>query len=130
MFRRLPVALAAVAVLALPAAAPAKTTIPKGPSGTAFYKPPSPVPGKKHGDLIRARRETRGTLPSAAQHEPRPVPLDERRRQAGRRLGRRRDPQGQGAQERVARRLLGPRHTGIADSCAPSRAGAGGNAKT
>ena len=66
MSRRLPVALAAVAVLALPAAAPAKTTIPKGPSGTAFYKPPSPLPGKKHGDLIRARRETRGTLPHAA----------------------------------------------------------------
>ncbi|MEP6953416.1 MAG: alpha/beta fold hydrolase [Solirubrobacteraceae bacterium] len=58
MFRRLLLALAAVAVLALPAAAPAKPTIPKGPSGTAFYAPPSPVPGKKHGDIIRAHRIT------------------------------------------------------------------------
>ena len=67
MSRRLPVALAAVAVLALPAAAPAKTTIPKGPSGTAFYTPPSPVPGKKHGDIIRAHRITgQAAVPGAA----------------------------------------------------------------
>jgi dienelactone hydrolase len=67
MSRRLFVALATVAALALPTAATAKTTIPAGPKGTAFYKPPSPLPGKKHGDLIRAHRITgQAALPGAA----------------------------------------------------------------
>jgi pimeloyl-ACP methyl ester carboxylesterase len=42
---------------ALPAAADA-AKVRKGPSGTAFYKPPSPIPGKGHGGLIWARKLT------------------------------------------------------------------------
>lgn len=64
-------ALLASAVLALPAAAvPAAAvarTVPTGPAGTAFYTPPSPLPGEVHGDLIRARRLTGpAALPGAA----------------------------------------------------------------
>lgn len=65
MSRRLVLA-AALTALALPAAATAKTPVPAGPSGTAFYKPPSPLPGKKHGDLIRARRVTGQAAPKGA----------------------------------------------------------------
>ncbi len=43
----------AAALLLAPAAAHA--AVPAGPSGTAFYKTPSPLGGKRHGDLLRAR---------------------------------------------------------------------------
>src|SRR6478752_3554295 len=130
MFRRLPVALAAVAVLALPAAAPAKTTPPKGPSGTAFYKPPSPIPGKKHGDLIRARRETRGTLPHAASTS---LVLYRSTSVAGKPVAVSGDvalPKGKAPKSGWPVVSWDHGTTGIADSCAPSRSGAGGNAKT
>jgi pimeloyl-ACP methyl ester carboxylesterase len=48
-------ALAAVLLAASPAAA---ATVRKGPTGLAFYTPPSPLPGAKHGDVIWARKLT------------------------------------------------------------------------
>jgi pimeloyl-ACP methyl ester carboxylesterase len=53
---RLALILALLLLAAMPASAPAK--VPKGPSGTAFYTPPSPIPGKGHGGLIWARHLT------------------------------------------------------------------------
>jgi acetyl esterase/lipase len=54
MSRRLvPLLLAVAAVAVAPAAAHAKPRT--GPAGEAFYTPPSPLPGGKHGDLIWAR---------------------------------------------------------------------------
>jgi pimeloyl-ACP methyl ester carboxylesterase len=50
-----------LALSASASAASGPTTVNKvrtGPAGTAFYTPPSPVPGKKHGDLIWARTLT------------------------------------------------------------------------
>jgi pimeloyl-ACP methyl ester carboxylesterase len=64
MSRRLAVPVAVVLSLALVASASAAsnpTTVNKvrtGPSGDAFYTPPSPLPGKRHGDLIWARTLT------------------------------------------------------------------------
>lgn len=53
------VAVAASVLLAVPATAQAVgTPVPDGPSGTSFYTPPAPLPGSRHGDLIRARRVT------------------------------------------------------------------------
>ena len=53
---RLALVLSLLLLAALPATAPAKVR--KGPGGTAFYKPPSPLPGKGHGGLIWARKLT------------------------------------------------------------------------
>src|SRR5436305_1920461 len=47
--------LAALLLAASPASA---ARVRKGPAGTAFYTPPSPLPGKTHGDLIWARKLT------------------------------------------------------------------------
>ncbi len=62
MFRRfaVPVALTLSLALASSASAAPKTVtkVRTGPSGDAFYTPPSPLPGKKHGDLIWARTLT------------------------------------------------------------------------
>jgi pimeloyl-ACP methyl ester carboxylesterase len=63
MSRSVPsVALAVALSLALAGSASAATkTVNKvrtGPSGDAFYAPPSPLPGKKHGDLVWARTLT------------------------------------------------------------------------
>jgi pimeloyl-ACP methyl ester carboxylesterase len=44
--------------IALAGPAPAATKVKTGPSGAAFYLPPSPLPGKAHGDLIWARKLT------------------------------------------------------------------------
>src|SRR3954454_7756045 len=50
-------ALLAVLALALAAvASPAAAKVRTGPAGDAFYTPPSPLPGKAHGDLIWARK--------------------------------------------------------------------------
>ena len=57
MISRLALVLSLLLLAALPAAADA-ATVRKGPSGTAFYKPPSPLPGKGHGGLIWARKLT------------------------------------------------------------------------
>jgi dienelactone hydrolase len=56
----------AVAILAL---APCTTNanVHIGPRGNAFYTPPSPLPGRTHGDLIRERQLTGPTaIPGAA----------------------------------------------------------------
>jgi pimeloyl-ACP methyl ester carboxylesterase len=45
-------------LLAAPPAAADAAKVRKGPSGSAFYKPPSPLPGKGHGGLIWARKLT------------------------------------------------------------------------
>jgi len=54
---RLAILLSLLLLAALPAAADA-AQVRKGPSGSAFYKPPSPLPGKGHGGLIWARKLT------------------------------------------------------------------------
>jgi alpha-beta hydrolase superfamily lysophospholipase len=55
MSRRLvPLLLAAALAAAVPTAAEAATPR-TGPAGDAFYTPPSPLPGKRHGDLIWTR---------------------------------------------------------------------------
>jgi acetyl esterase/lipase len=46
---------AAVLLTSLAAAAPAAAAVPRGPAGDAFYEPPASLPGKTHGDPIRAR---------------------------------------------------------------------------
>jgi len=72
MSRRLAVPTAVALSLALVAtasAAPTKTvnTVRTGPNGTKFYTPPSPLPGKRHGDLIWARTLTGAAVaPGAA----------------------------------------------------------------
>jgi pimeloyl-ACP methyl ester carboxylesterase len=67
--RRYPAVLAILALL-LAAAAPASAKVRSGPAGEAFYTPPSPLPGKKHGDLIWARKLTgEPALKSAGKNE-------------------------------------------------------------
>ncbi|HEV7494610.1 alpha/beta fold hydrolase [Baekduia sp.] len=70
MSRRLavPAALTLSLALATSAAAAPKTVtkVRTGPSGEAFYAPPSPLPGKKHGDLIWARTLTGAAVASGA----------------------------------------------------------------
>jgi len=58
--RALVVAAAMSLVAAGPAVAAPKTVtkVRTGPAGDAFYTPPSPLPGKRHGDLIWARTLT------------------------------------------------------------------------
>src|SRR3954447_19635609 len=53
--RRPCLALVALVVLAVP---PASAAAQAGPAGDAFYTPPSPLPGKAHGDLIWSRTTT------------------------------------------------------------------------
>ncbi len=54
-------------LLVPPAAQATAKPVPKGPAGSAFYKPSSPLGGKRHGDLLRARRTSgRNTLKGAA----------------------------------------------------------------
>src|SRR3954468_17167866 len=56
------------AACAAPAAASAK--VPTGPAGVKFYTPPSKLPGKTHGDLIRARKlKGAAALKSASSNE-------------------------------------------------------------
>jgi pimeloyl-ACP methyl ester carboxylesterase len=61
---RLILVLAALAACAAPAAASAK--VPTGPAGVKFYTPPKKLPGKTHGDLIRARKLKGAAALSAA----------------------------------------------------------------
>jgi pimeloyl-ACP methyl ester carboxylesterase len=56
--RRAVSAVALVAMLVAVACAPAFAKVRRGPNGTAFYTPPAKLPGKRHGDLIWARRLT------------------------------------------------------------------------
>ena len=65
--RRYPALSLLVLALVLVAVAPASAKVRTGPSGVAFYTPPSPLPGKKHGDVIWARKITgAAALTSAA----------------------------------------------------------------
>jgi acetyl esterase/lipase len=56
---RLLIVLLLLLLAALPAVADAKVR--KGPSGTAFYTPPKPLPGGGHGSLIWARKGRAGS---------------------------------------------------------------------
>jgi pimeloyl-ACP methyl ester carboxylesterase len=49
-------ALALAIACALTAAMPAGAAVERGPRGDAFYTPPEPLAGKRHGDVIWARR--------------------------------------------------------------------------
>src|SRR3954451_12526779 len=115
-------AFAAAAALALaPAAAPAKT--PKGPAGSAFYTPPKKTAAKRHGAPIWARK-----LTGAAALKP----------AAGNTLVLYRSTDAAGEPDAVSGTITVPKGkapkggwpiltwahgtTGIADSCAPSRA--------
>lgn len=64
--RRIATALSLIAALAAaPGVATAKVR--QGPAGDAFYQPPTPLPGKTHGDVIWARKDSGATaLPGAA----------------------------------------------------------------
>src|SRR3954451_7390667 len=48
--------LALLSLLLVASASPAAAKVRTGPAGDAFYTPPSPLPGKTHGDLIWARK--------------------------------------------------------------------------
>jgi pimeloyl-ACP methyl ester carboxylesterase len=50
------VLLAVLALLLAAVVAPAGAKVRTGPAGDAFYTPPSPLPGKAHGDVIWARK--------------------------------------------------------------------------
>jgi pimeloyl-ACP methyl ester carboxylesterase len=75
MGRRLSSIVVLVVALALGASgvanAAAKVKKPRhGPAGTAFYTPPSPIPGAKHGDLIWSRTLTGASvLPGASANQ-------------------------------------------------------------
>jgi pimeloyl-ACP methyl ester carboxylesterase len=53
-------ALAAALVALGAASVPATADVRRGPKGDAFYEPPSPVPGKRHGALIWTRKLKNG----------------------------------------------------------------------
>src|SRR4051794_15879823 len=54
--RQLSALLALLALLLVAAVSPAAAKVKTGPAGNAFYTPPSPLPGKAHGDAIWARK--------------------------------------------------------------------------
>ena len=120
---RLLIVLSLLLILAVPAAADAKVR--KGPSGSAFYKPPKPLPGGKHGALIWARKQTGAAALKGG---------------AGNRLILYRSTGADGKATAVSGAVAIPKGkapkggwpvitwahgtTGIADQCAPSRDGA------
>ena len=53
---RIGLALALALACALTAAVPASAAVRQGPKGDAFYTPPAPIAGQKHGDLIWMRK--------------------------------------------------------------------------
>src|SRR3954452_2705535 len=56
--RQLSAVLALLALLLVAAVSPAAAKVRTGPAGDAFHTPPSPLPGKAHGDAIWARKLT------------------------------------------------------------------------
>lgn len=95
-----------------------------------FYTPPKPIPGKKHGDLIKAKRETRHTLPSSSRTY---LVLYRSTSVAGKPVAVSGDvaiPKGKAPKSGWPVVSWDHGTTGIADSCAPSRSGAGGSLKT
>jgi pimeloyl-ACP methyl ester carboxylesterase len=125
---RLLLVLAALgAACAAPAAASAK--VPTGPSGVKFYTPPKKLPGKTHGDLIRARKlKGAAALKSASSNElvlyrstsadGKPVAVS----------GTVAIPKGKTPKGGWPVISWGHGTTGIADRCAPSRDSAGNSA--
>jgi pimeloyl-ACP methyl ester carboxylesterase len=110
--------------LAVPSAAVAK--VDAGPSGTAFYRPPSPLPGTRHGDPIWARTlKGAAVVPGASKTT---VLLYRSRDASGKTVavsGVVSIPKGQ--KPRGGWPVITYAHgtTGIADQCAPSRDVAG-----
>jgi pimeloyl-ACP methyl ester carboxylesterase len=119
--RLLTVLAALAAAFAAPAVA-AAAAVPAGPTGLKFYTPPKKLPGKAHGDLIRARKLT-GTpaLRSAASNrlvlyrstgsDGKPIAVS----------GTVSVPKGKAPKGGWPVISWGHGTTGIADSCAPSR---------
>jgi pimeloyl-ACP methyl ester carboxylesterase len=109
----------AAAVFATPASA---AKVPTGPSGTKFYTPPKKLPGKHHGDLIRARRlkgpaalkaagSNRLVLYRSTGFDGKPIAVS----------GTVSVPKGKAPKAGWPVISWGHGTTGIADSCAPSR---------
>ncbi len=110
-------------VLLVPAApAVAAKKVRKGPAGTAFYKPPSKLPGSKHGDAIWARTLTGGAkLKSAKSHR---LLLYRSTGSDGKAIavsGSVALPKGKQPKKGWPVITYGHGTTGIADACAPSR---------
>jgi pimeloyl-ACP methyl ester carboxylesterase len=108
------------AACAAPAAASAK--VPTGPAGVKFYTPPKPLPGKTHGDLIRARRLTGAAALSAAGSNR--LVLYRSTNAEGRSIavsGTVAVPKGKAPKGGWPVISWGHGTTGIADQCAPSR---------
>jgi pimeloyl-ACP methyl ester carboxylesterase len=113
------VGVAVAASLLIVSAAPAKPR--RGPSGAAFYRVPSPLPGKKHGDLIWWRKASRvGALVGARSNR---LVLYRSRGVAGRIAvsGIVSVPRGKPPRGGWPVISWGPGGTGIADRCAVTR---------
>ncbi len=112
--------LALVALVALPAAAPAKVR--KGPPGLAFYAPPSTLPGARHGDPVWARALKGGAALRAARANTlllyRSVGSDGRAIAVSGTVA---VPKGRAPRGGWPVVTWGHGTTGIADRCAPSR---------
>ncbi|MEA2312666.1 MAG: hypothetical protein QOE28_2634, partial [Solirubrobacteraceae bacterium] len=113
----------------LPAVATAPAAVAKtrtGPAGLAFYTPPSPLPGAKHGDLIWSRkltgaaalksaRSNRLVLYRSTGSDGSPIAVS----------GVVSIPKGKAPKKGWPVITYGHGTTGIADQCAPSRDAAG-----
>ena len=123
-----PVAIALSLVLAGSATAAPKTVtkVRTGPAGAAFYTPPSPLPGKQHGDLIWARTMSGpAVVPGAAKTK---VVLYRSQGVDGKAdavSGVVSIPKGKAPKKGWPVVTYAHGTTGIADSCAPSRDAAG-----
>jgi pimeloyl-ACP methyl ester carboxylesterase len=110
-------------VAAIAVASPALAA-PHTPSGTAFYTPPSPIPGKHHGDLIWARPVSGGPkLANASSNE---LVLYRSTSTAGKPVavsGTVAIPKGKAPKGGWPVITWAHGTTGIADACAPSRLG-------
>ena len=118
---RLALVLSLLLLAALPAAADA-AKVRKGPAGTAFYKPPSKLPGHGHGGLIWARKLT-GTAALKGRSGNRLV-LYRSTGIAGKPVaesGTVSVPKGKAPKGGWPVITYGHGTTGIADACAPSR---------
>jgi pimeloyl-ACP methyl ester carboxylesterase len=121
--RLIPLLLLALLIPVAPAAAATK----KGPAGTAFYKPPSKLPGSKHGDTIWARKLSGAAALKSAKSNRlllyrstgtngKPIAVS----------GTVSIPKGKTPKGGWPVVTYGHGTTGIADTCAPSRDGANG----
>jgi pimeloyl-ACP methyl ester carboxylesterase len=131
MSRRLAVPTAAALSLALAAsahAAPTQTVtkVRTGPAGAKFYTPPSPLPGKKHGDLIWARTLTGAAVAPGASSTKvvlyRSTAMDDKATAVSGIVA---IPKGKAPKKGWPVITYAHGTTGIADRCAPSRDVAG-----